>query len=107
MEKFDASNKITCLIEMALKGEIAWLILDSLIDGLTPNLESSRQVIKVMLKEFESHQTMCQMKKSNDYIATNNTEQQYNTEVEIIEPECQLESENKLSQEQDDENMIS
>ena len=66
MEKFDASNKITCLIEMALKGEIAWLILDSLIDGLTPNLESSRQIIRALLKEFETHQAMCLMKKSND-----------------------------------------
>ena len=63
MDRFDTSNKIICLIEMAFQGEITWLILYSLIDGLTPNLESSRQIIKVMLKEFESHQTMCQMKK--------------------------------------------
>ena len=66
MEKFDASNKITCLIEMALKGEISWLILHSLIDGLTPSLESSRQIIKTMLKEFETHQSICLMMKSED-----------------------------------------
>ena len=66
MEKFDASNKITCLIEMALKGEIAWLILYSLIDGLTPNVESSRKIIRALLKEFQSHQSICLMKKSED-----------------------------------------
>ena len=41
------------------------------------------------------------------YNTANDSVQEYNTEVEIIERECQLESENKLSQEQDDENMIS
>ena len=52
MEKFDASKKITCLIEMALKGEITWLNIDLLIDRLTPNLEISRQIIRALLKEF-------------------------------------------------------
>ena len=66
MEKFDASKKITCLIEMALKGEITWLNIDLLIDRLTPNLEISRQIIRALLKEFETHQSLCLMKKSDE-----------------------------------------
>ena len=65
MEKYDASNKITCLIEMALKGEISSLNLDLLIDGLTPTLEKSRQIIRILLKEFERHQLICKVKKAD------------------------------------------
>ena len=42
MDRIDTSNKIICLIEMAFKGEITWLNLDLLIDGLTPNIGTSR-----------------------------------------------------------------
>ena len=66
MDRFDTSNKIICLIEMAFKGEITWLNLDLLIDGLTPNLERSRQIIRILLKEFETHQSKCLMNTSNN-----------------------------------------
>ena len=64
METFDTSIKIKCLIEMALKGEISWLAIDPV--KLTPTLEKSRQIIKILLKEFEKHQSICTLKTSND-----------------------------------------
>ena len=66
METFDASVKIKCLIEMALKGEMTWLALDPVINKLTPTLEKSRQIIRILLKEFETHQSMCTISASND-----------------------------------------
>ena len=66
MERFDTSVKIICLVEMAFKGEITWLNLDSLIDGLTPTLERSRQIIRILLKEFETHQSKCLINRSDD-----------------------------------------
>ena len=64
METFDTSSKIKCLIEMALKGEISWLAIDPV--KLTPTLEKARQIIKILLKEFEKHQSICTLKTSND-----------------------------------------
>ena len=66
MDRFDTPNKIICLIEMAFKGEITWLNFDLLIDGLTPNLGTSRQIIRILLKEFESHQSKCVMNTSKN-----------------------------------------
>ena len=65
MKTVDTSAKIKCVLEMALKGEISWLMLDSIIAGLTPTLEKSKQIIKALLKEFENHQAMCFMKESD------------------------------------------
>ena len=57
MEIFDTSAKIKCLIQMALTGEISWLAIDPV--KLTPTLEKARQIIKILLKEFETHQSIC------------------------------------------------
>ena len=65
MDTVDTSTKIKCLVEMALKGEMTWPILNSLIDGLTLNLESSRQINRILLKEFEKHRSICSIKKSD------------------------------------------
>ena len=59
MEHIDTSTKIKCLIEMAIKSEMSWLSLDPVIDKLTPTLEKSRQIVKILLKEFETHQSIC------------------------------------------------
>ena len=64
MEILDTSVKIKCLIEMALKGEISWLAIDPV--KLTPTLEKARQIIKILLKEFETHQSICSLKTSID-----------------------------------------
>ena len=70
MDTVDTSTKIKCLVEMALKGEMTWFTLDSLVDGLTLNLENSRQINRILLKEFEKHQSICSIKKldnGNDF----------------------------------------
>ena len=61
MVRFDTSNKIICLIEMALKSEINWQTLHSAINGLAPTLEKSRQIIRILLEELETHQSKCVM----------------------------------------------
>ena len=68
METPDTSVKIKFLIEMALQGEISGLALDSVINRLTPTLEKSRQIIRILLKEFETHQSICIMNATNDGI---------------------------------------
>ena len=65
METFDTSAKIKCLLEMALKGEMTWQTLEFLIAGLTLDFETSKQVNRILLKEFEIHQSICTVKKSN------------------------------------------
>ena len=95
METVDTSTKIKCLVEMALKGEMTWPNLDSLIDGLTLNLENSRQINRILLKEFENHQSICSIKNSEDSSFTYKaTIQQSNSEVELLE----ISDENQLDE---------
>ena len=104
-----ASLRIEGVIIMALKSEISWKMLDFILEELTPTLDKSKQVIKILLKEMQALQSSFQKIKSEcdcqKMIESADSEQQCNTAVEIIEPECQLEIENNLSQ--DDEDMIS
>ena len=51
------STKIKCLIDMALNNEISWLTLNSLINNLAPTLEKSKEIIKIILKEFQEFQS--------------------------------------------------
>ena len=62
METVGTSTKIKCLVEMALRGEMTWFTLDSLINGLSQNLESSRQINRILLKEFENINLYAQLK---------------------------------------------
>ena len=78
METVDTSAKIKCLIEMALKGEITWLNLDSILNRLSPTLEKSKLIIRALLSEFRSHQSICFMKQSEDAIEVD--ENQYNSD---------------------------
>ena len=65
MENVDTSTKIKCLIQMALKNEISWHTLHSIINELTPTLEKSKQIIKALLKEFENHKLICFINRSD------------------------------------------
>ena len=88
MENVETSVKIKCLIDMALRSEISWQTLDFLIDGLTPTLNKSKQIIKAMLKEFERHQSICQTKRSNDGFSEDVIEideDQYNDEIKTFQ----------------------
>ena len=42
---------------MALNNEISWLTLNSLIDNLAPTLEKSREIINIILNEFQIYQS--------------------------------------------------
>ena len=102
----DAFSRIEGVIIMALKNEISWKMLDSFMEELTPTLDKSKQVIKILVKElqalqssFQKMKTECNCQKMIESADTaKDSEQECNTEVEIIEPECQLEIENKISQ---------
>ena len=56
-KSYDVSTKIGCLIDMALKNEISWKMLESLLDQVTSTLEKSKEVIKILLKELRSLQS--------------------------------------------------
>ena len=65
-------NKMTieCFIDSALKKEMSWDILASVIDNMTPTLDKSKEVIKILLeiireKEKPIHEEL-QIMKSND-----------------------------------------
>ena len=60
ISKDNATSRIETVIVMALKNEISWKMLDSLMEELTPTLEKSKQVIKVLLKEVQSLQSSFQ-----------------------------------------------
>ena len=53
-------------MDMAMKNEISWTILETLFDELTPSLEKSKHVVKVLLKEFQALQSKLQKKMSHD-----------------------------------------
>ena len=52
-----SASKIKLLVNMALKGEISWINLTSLMDDLTPTLKKSKKVNKILLKELENFQS--------------------------------------------------
>ena len=46
----------TYFITSALQNKITWEVLDHFLNDLTPTLATSKQVIKVLLKELQKHQ---------------------------------------------------
>ena len=85
MEIVYTSTKITCLIEMALKGENSWLTLGLLIDGLTPSLARSREIIRILLKELENYQSSCLVMYPKDEHVLDIDEDNSNVDEEILE----------------------
>ena len=57
-----SASKIKLLVNMALKGEISWINLTSLMDDLTPTLKKSKKVNKILLKELETLQSKFKQK---------------------------------------------
>ena len=62
--------RIQCFIDSALKKEMSWDILASVIDDMTSTLDKSKEVIKILLeiireKEKPIHEEL-QIMKSND-----------------------------------------
>ena len=60
-----SASKIKLLVNMALKGEISWINLTSLMDDLTPTLKKSKKVNKILLKELETLQSKLKEKQFN------------------------------------------
>ena len=104
--KNDASSRIETVIVMALKNEISWKMLDLFLEELTPTFDKSKQVIKILVKELQALQSSLQKMKAEcdchkmieSVENAKDSEQKCDTEVVIIESECQLEIENKISQ---------
>ena len=46
----DIKVKIVSFLDAALKKQIPWIVLENFIDELTPNLEMSKQVIKILMR---------------------------------------------------------
>ena len=70
--------KIECFIDSALKKEMSWDILASVIDNMTPTLDKSKEVIKILLEliihdKEEPIDKELQIMESNDSIDQNPT----------------------------------
>ena len=58
MENNEIPNQnIQGLIEMAIKEQLSWLTLASVLNELTPTITISKQIIKILLKELENSQS--------------------------------------------------
>ena len=93
MKTFPSENikmKIQCFIESASKKEMSWDILDSIIDNMTPTLDKSKEVIKILLQiihdKEEPIDVMFENKNSNDSMDQNptiiETEEKVNKSIE-------------------------
>ena len=60
----DSYSRIETVIIMALKNEISWKMLVSFMEELTPTLEKSKQVMKILLKEVQALQSSLQKMKA-------------------------------------------
>ena len=69
--------KIQCFIDSALKKEMSWDILDSIIDNMTSTLDKSKEVIKILLEIIHDKEEPIdkdlQIKESNDNMDQNPT----------------------------------
>ena len=67
--------KIVCFIDSALNKEMSWDILASVIDNMTPTLDKSKEVIKILLEiireKEEPIDEELQIKESSDSMDQN------------------------------------
>ena len=80
MKTYSSENiemKIECFIDSALKKEITWDILASVIDNMTPTLEKSKEVIRILLEIIHEEEKPIdkelQIKESNGSMDQNPT----------------------------------
>ena len=55
-------SDFTYLISMALQNRMQWKVLDSLFQNLAPNLNETREIISILLKELEALKSALQEK---------------------------------------------
>ena len=66
-------------LQLALRNEISWTLLGSLMDEMTPNLAKSKQVIRFLIEELEKMHLKLQ--ESLAQIEVNETESMIDTNV--------------------------
>ena len=73
-------------ITFALQNKITWEVLDHFLNDLTPTLATSKQVIKVLLKELEKLQTELQKvqteRTNNEVDFSGNSEDSNSTRID-------------------------
>ena len=73
-------------ITSALQNKITWEFLDNFLNDVTPNLATSKQVIKVLLKELEKLQTELQKvqteRTNNEVDFSGNSEDSNSTRID-------------------------
>ena len=82
--------QIKCFIDSALKKEMSWDILFSVIENMTPHLTKSKEVIKILLRIIQDKEEpideMFENKNSNDSMDQNptiiETEEKVNKSIE-------------------------
>ena len=52
----DIKWKIVYFVDAALKKQIPWIVFENFLDKMTPSLEMSKQVIKILLEIIQDDQ---------------------------------------------------
>ena len=92
MKTYPSENikmKIECFIDSALKKEMSWDILASVIDKMTPTLEISKEVIKILLEIIHDKEEPIDVQIRN--VASNDKK---DNKSEVIEMEGTINEEN-------------
>ena len=80
------------LLSLALKDNLAWNSLSSIVDNMTLNQDQSKNMIKVLLKELQQLQAKLQAKQD----ALDNVKQSTLEETELETVESDVASENNI-----------
>ena len=111
------SKMISNMIRLAMKCEVSWTVLESFLDEMSSSLVKSKQVIRILLKEFKilsKNSTKRSVIKNKHEVedskeydslideATKESEQEKDPESDSITPECQNEIENSCIQDDKD-----
>ena len=99
MEKYFQSS-----LQMALRNNISWILLGSILDEMTPNLAKSKQVIRFLLEELEKMHLKLQESLAQNNV--NETESMIDTTVdETLDSEETSEEYRKADREKDIQEM--
>ena len=77
----DIKGKIEYFLDAALKKQIPWMVLENFLDKMTPSLDKSKQVIKILLEIIQDDQESNMNKVTNDL----SHDQPNSAEVETID----------------------
>ena len=90
MENLENEKHFKNTIALALDKKLPWLRLASILDEMTPNLEETKQLVKVLLQELQAMQMILDQRPIEVHVPR--------VQIERIQvSNCETESRTKLS----------